>query len=260
MHTNSLRRFGSVRKREPHEIKQIGAAHPAVVEGRPLFPSRVVKVEDSPRLLVSGHNNRKIGKKVLKGEWAGMPIFTLTLAERTTCPRQCFMFDKCYGDAMNWARRHEHGPELEARLAEEVGAAADRNSAGFVVRLHVLGDFYSVSYVARWVDLLHKHKELHLWGYTARSREHDPEIAMSIEGMNHFFRERCNIRFSTPMPKPGGATVFKSVSNAELHKEVIVCPAELHKSECCATCGLCWSKNAREKTIAFIEHGGVKKR
>lgn len=258
-HTTSLRRFGSVRKRDPNEIHHLKRGHPAIVEGRPLFPSRVVRVEDSPRLLVSGHNNRKIGKRVMKGEWAGMPIYTLTLAERTTCPRQCFMFERCYGDAMHWARRHEHGPALERRLAEEVAAKAAEHPKGFVVRLHVLGDFYSAAYVLHWMDLLREHKELHVWGYTARSLRHDTSIALMIEWMNDIFMERCNIRFSTEKAQPGGATVFSSVEAAKQSGSV-VCPAETHGSECCSTCGLCWSKNAREKTIAFIEHGGVKKR
>ncbi len=258
-HTTALRRFDSIRKREAGEIRQLRPDHPAIIEGRPLFPSRVVKVADAPRLLVSGHNNRKIGKKILKGEWAGMPVYTLTLAERTTCPRQCFMFERCYGDAMNWARRHEHGPELERRLAEEVAAKAAEHPKGFAVRLHVLGDFYSAAYVRHWRDLIHKHKELHVWGYTARSREHDPEIRLLIEGLNHFYRDRCFIRFSSKTVEPGGATVFSSIETAS-SATVVVCPAELHQSECCGTCALCWSKNAREKTIAFIEHGGVKKR
>lgn len=257
MHTKSLRRFGSVQKRD--EIKHLRSDHPAIVEGRPLFPKSVVKVEDSPRLLVSGHNNRKIGKRVMKGEWAGMPIYTLTLAERATCPRQCFMFERCYGDAMHWARRHQHGPELERRLTEEVAAKAAEHPKGFVVRLHVLGDFYSAAYVLHWMDLLREHKELHIWGYTARSLRHDTSIALMIEWMNDLFMERCNIRFSSEVVHTGGATVLQTLVQP-LPAGVIVCPAEQHQSECCATCGLCWSKNARDKTIAFVEHGGVKKR
>jgi hypothetical protein len=255
----ALRRFGSVRKRDASDIQHLKSEHPAITEARPLFPSRVVKVEDSPRLLVSGHNNRKIGKKVMKGEWMGMPIYTLTLAERTTCPRQCFMFERCYGDAMHWARRHQHGPELERRLTQEVAAKAAEHPKGFVVRLHVLGDFYSAAYVLHWMDLLREHKELRVWGYTARSLRYDPAIALMIEWMNDLFYERCNIRFSAKLPYPGGATVFPSLEAAR-QQSVVVCPAETQASECCATCGLCWSKNAREKTIAFIEHGGVKKK
>lgn len=189
-----------------------------------------------------------------------MPIYTLTLAERTTCPRQCFMFERCYGDAMNWARRHEHGYALELRLADEVAIKAKEHPNGFVVRLHVLGDFYSSNYVAHWMTMLGRHKQLHIWGYTARSYKHDATIALMIDMMNDIYWERCFIRFSNAEARPKGATVVQSVEEASAMDDTIVCPAELHKSECCATCGLCWSKNAREKTIAFIEHGGVKKR
>jgi hypothetical protein len=63
--------------------------HPAAVEGRTIFPRSVVGAADSPRLLVSGHNNSKLGKEVLRGSRAGWPIFHLTLEERATCPRSC---------------------------------------------------------------------------------------------------------------------------------------------------------------------------
>lgn len=257
MKRSALRRFGSVELKD--NIKQIGADHPAVIEKRPLFPKSVVAVADSPRLLVSGHNNRKIGKKILKGDWAGMPVYTLTLAERTTCPRQCFMFERCYGDAMHWARRHEHGPELEQRLTKEVAAKAAQHRNGFAIRLHVLGDFYSAAYARHWLHLLGNYKELHVWGYTARSFQHDHEIALEIARMNARFPERCLIRWSSNRALPGGATVYGARQQAE-DANVTVCPAELLQSECCATCGLCWSKNFRDKPIAFIEHGGVKKR
>lgn len=59
--------------------------HPALVEGRTIFPSTVVAPADSPRLLVSGTNQRKIGRIVSKGRWKGFPLYTLTLEERATC-------------------------------------------------------------------------------------------------------------------------------------------------------------------------------
>ena len=37
---------------------------------------------------------------------------------------------------------------------------------GFAVRLHNLGDFYSLQYVALWRRLLARHPALHVWGYT----------------------------------------------------------------------------------------------
>ena len=54
----------------------LAADHPAVVEGRSLFTKPAGNHSD--RILVSGFNSKKIGKRVIKGRWAGMPIFTLT--------------------------------------------------------------------------------------------------------------------------------------------------------------------------------------
>jgi hypothetical protein len=125
--------------------------HPAVIEGRTMFPSRVTEEHD--RLLKSGQNQRKLGSHVSKGRWAGMPIFTLTLEERATCPRSCQHWNDCYGNHMHWPKRHAHGPELEGKLALELAVLAAKYPAGFVVRLHILGDFYSSEYVRRWYRL-----------------------------------------------------------------------------------------------------------
>ena len=70
---------------------------------------------------------------------------------------------------MPFAHRLEHGEELERRLITEVkeicrlAASKDRK---VLIRLHVLGDFYSVGYVEMWRKLLVLHKNLYVWGYT----------------------------------------------------------------------------------------------
>ena len=57
---------------------------------------------------------------------------------------------------------------------------------------------------------------------------------------------------------PAGTIVIDDVSEAG---EAILCPAQHTaaeadaKSEACATCGLCWSASAKDKTIAFLRHG-----
>ena len=66
------------------------------------------------------------------------------------------------------ARRVEAGPELEARLEREIEVLDVRHGGGFVVRLHVLGDFYSVEYVGLWRRLLRQYPTLRVFGYTAR--------------------------------------------------------------------------------------------
>jgi len=244
-----LRRHNHLPKSNPEHVKGLRADHPAVVDGHTIFPSTVVDAEDAPRLLVSGVNNRKIGGKVMKGEWTGMPIYTLTLEERATCPRTCTTWDTCYGNGMHMARRHRHGHALEERLFSEVGSLAQKHPKGFVARLHVLGDFYSVAYVREWKYLLFKYPQLHIFGYTARD---GCEIGAAIQDMNDAYPERCFIRTSTAQPRPGSASV---ITDAVPRPDAVICPAELSKTACCSTCGLCWSPAARELSILFILHG-----
>jgi hypothetical protein len=80
----ALRRFVSI-KPKGHRIN-LADDHPALVKGQSIFQGRVEDQSERPRLLIDGHNSRKIGKRVMKGKLKGFPIFTLTLEERATCP------------------------------------------------------------------------------------------------------------------------------------------------------------------------------
>ena len=248
----NLRRHGSLPETVPGNVKPLRDNHPALREKRTLFPTTVWDVKDSPRLFIHGRNNRKVGGQVQKGEWAGMPIYMLSLEERATCPTHCAPWKLCYGNAMHLARRHAHGPELERRMVEDVRALAREHPKGFVIRLHVLGDFYSAHYAAKWLCLLFEVPQLHIFGYTARTPKQDPMIFKVIERMNLQYKDRCFIRQSGPVPAPGGAVV---IYENEPIEGAIICPAELIKTECCSTCGLCWAPAARDKAIAFILHG-----
>lgn len=189
----------------------------------------------------------------MKGEWSGMPIYQLTLPERTTCPSHCHVWNSCYGNAMPFARRHEPGAQLEDYIPNEILDLGRRHPGGFVVRLHVLGDFYSVGYMKMWFDLISECPQLHVFGYTARDEEHDREIFTRIMVLNALWPDRWVIRLSRKTPGPLHAVVVKS--GGEVTQDVILCPAQTGKSECCGSCGLCWSPAAVEKTIGFIEHG-----
>jgi len=252
------RRFESLSAAVPEAVKVLDARHPALRDKRTIFPSTVVDAAHAPRLLVSGMNNRKIGRMVTKGEWAGMPIYTLTLEERATCPPSCHMWASCYGNAMQWARRHRHGEDLVKGLGAELADKARGHPKGFVVRLHVLGDFYSVAYVDFWRAALMRHPELRVFGYTARRIDGDLEdraIAMRIAGLNSALADRFVIRTSAPEPGPMRAVVIDRVPDIPKVPEGIVCPAETQAASCCAECGLCWSKAARKESIVFIRHG-----
>lgn len=214
--------------------------HPAVTEGRTLFPSRVVQPSESPRLLVSGENQRKIGKKVTKGRWKGFPLYTLTLEERATCPRSCSEWATCYGNNMNWSRRHVAGLDLEARLIDEVFTLAERHPAGFALRLHILGDFYSVAYVNLWADLLREVPQLHVFGFTARDPEDD--IGSEVAALNYDWPGRWVVRFSG---------IDSLVIDTPADSQHVLCPVQTEKTDCCGTCGLCWTM---ERPVEFVRH------
>ena len=188
------------------------------------------------------------GRYVKKGKLKGAEVYTLTLTERETCPQSCGHWDDCYGNNMPFAHRLEHGRELEDRLIEEVGekcrkaASKDRK---VLVRLHVLGDFYSVGYVQLWRKLLVLHKNLHVWGYTHVTPSDNLQIYHELQTNLAGFSDRWAVRWSDT----GGEF---SANSEELGTTGIVCPEQEGKTEACTTCSLCW--DAPDKNIIFKTH------
>lgn len=215
----------------------LGAEHDAVIEGRTIFPSR--RSEATERLLKSGEHQRKIGSHVVKGKWSGMPIFTLTLEERATCPRLCQHWNNCYGNKMHWPKRYKHGAELEERLEKELTSLNALYPDGFVVRLHILGDFYSVHYVMSWGRWLQRFPALHIFGYTAR--EMDEDIGLTLQDIHKAFAARFWVRWS----HRDKDTWLSTGDNG------IICPVQTGKVDSCGNCGLCW---AAKKPIKFLVH------
>lgn len=244
------RRFDSHFTVGAHPDVGLPPSHPAVREGRTLFPSTVIYADEAPRLLVSGANQRKLGDRVTKGRWRGAPIFALTLEERATCPASCSNWRQCYGNGMPRARRHRPGPELEYLLHAELAQKQEAHPDGFVVRLHILGDFYDLAYIALWHRWFAEFPALRVFGYTAHPRS--GLMGGAVEKMNLLFPGRCAMRFSSAMPdrtQGGWAITIQDRASAP---DAIICPAQTDKTDCCGTCGLCWHT---DKTIAFLLHG-----
>lgn len=242
----SLRRF-TIHK-APGNPKVLASEHPAVVNATSLYSISARRHTNS--VLISGFNSRKIGARAVKSRWKGMPIYTLTLEERATCPRSCELWASCYGNKMHWSRRQPHGPELEDRLEFELRGLQYEHPRGFIVRLHILGDFYSVEYVRKWAGWLDKFPALRIFGYTARE-ETDPigrELRELIKTRWLRFAVRSSGHKLRGTPGIPYTIVVKSETGA---KGAIVCPAQTDKTDCCGTCGLCWQS---KKPIAFLEH------
>lgn len=237
-------------KRRFHEHFGVGHAlvlaadNPATREGRTIFPTRVFPAHIQDRLLKSGEHQRKIGSHVVKGKLAGAPIYTLTLEERATCPRDCRQWRACYGNGMPWSVRIAPDDVMLDRLALELRGLADRHPR-FLVRLHILGDFYSVAYVEFWRAMVEQMPGLHVFGYTARK---GCGIAAAIDRLNR--GPRCWIRRSDGEPGEFRAIVIDTPDEA-VAQAAVICPAQTGRSACCGTCALCW---ATPKTIAFLRH------
>lgn len=228
--------------------QEIPKTHRAIVEARTLFPSMVQP--PSAEVLKPGKYQRKLGSVVLKGAWKGFPIFSLSLEERATCPVSCKMFRGCYGNGMHRAVRYSHGHNLDKAIWRDLQRLQHRHPDGFVVRLHLLGDFMSVAYVDLWEASLDHFPALRVFGYTHRQAS-DP-IGQAVHALRDAQWGRFAIRTSSgPLDQPAALTV-DAASMAPT--QAIICPAQTGKTQSCGTCGLCWARAARGRPVAFLRH------
>lgn len=231
---------------KPAHMPPIG--NPAFTEKRTLYPMTVT--QDVSNILKSAVNSSKIGGVVLKGKWKGMPIFTLTLQERATCPTACSHWRSCFGNKMHHAIRIDHAaPEFEMALVRQVSRLARQYPRGFVVRLHVLGDFFSVRYVQLWSAMLDTIPALNVFGYSARWDVNADPIAAELVPMVMANWDRFAIRFSNaPVDECSTVSLEHPIQKPA---DAIVCPEQAGRTESCSTCALCWQSRRR---IAFLQH------
>lgn len=242
---STLRRHGTIAPKGRGVV--LSVFDQAARGGRSLFPSRVFDPGEVQRVLKTGHQSRKIGKTVAKGPRKGWPIFTLTLEERATCPRSCTEWLSCYGNNMQAAERIAPGLELELALEAEIGALAAAHPDGFLIRLHVLGDFHSAAYVGFWRRMLAAWPALNVFGFTAQPPSSEIGRTLSSLALD-FGWSRAAIRFSGA---PHAVRAARVIAAGETDAAAILCPAQTGATDCCATCALCWQS---ERSIAFRRH------
>ena len=226
-----------------------GFERPAHREGRTYFPKSVKPVAAMTNILVSGHSNVKIGRDVRVGRFKGWWLYTLSLEERKTCPRACHHWQNCYGNGMPYAKRVDHTdpaflPALEANIDRLV---AVKNRPGIIVRLHALGDFYSVDYVEFWKRQLSRETRLVLFGYTAWLP--GTPIGDEVQRLIDLFPGRAMLRFSN-----GGLedrSTVPIIDAVDCPPGAFVCPEQTGQFEACGKCGACWSTL---KNVAFLAH------
>lgn len=203
-----------------------------------------IRAPDST-MLKPGINNKKLGHIVRHGPLKGAVLYSLTLEERRTCPRACLLWEKCYGNNMPFAHRYDHtAPDFYDQLSAALDTICLAHKR-VLVRLHVLGDFFSKDYVDWWVQQLDERPELSLFGYTAHAPDSEIGRALHRGTVMHGWL-RCAIRYS-------GAEI--PVRSAHVGKEPLpgsfTCPEQLDQVKSCADCGACWNG---ETNVRFIPH------
>lgn len=217
------------------------------------YPDRVFEPDGAELVLKDGCNNSKIGGDVLVGRLKGAYIATLTLEERATCPTSCGHWRTCYGNSMQYARRWKGGPALEAQIRHEVEDACAKNDH-VLIRLHVLGDFYSFKYLCLWADLLDTHENLTVFGFTAWPL--GTRIGDGIAKLRTVYPSRFMIRTSGASGAWGSFTVDFPTERKTIG-DAIVCPEQRDamngapKGIHCGNCAACWST---DRPIVFVEH------
>lgn len=214
-------------------------------DGGTLYKKSLRVPEPRQHVLQPGRNNVKLGGSVAtKGRFHGQALYALTMEEGTTCP-PCDLASVCYGGNMPFARRWVAGPELEQALRRQVGTMTGRP----LVRLHVLGDFYSADYARLWAEEL----QADVFGYTHHQPGSEVHGILAAAGW-----DRMAIRTSWKagndehaVPERGAVTIPVGEPEAAERYDAIICPEQTGNARSCATCGLCWNTT---RNIAFIAH------
>tara|TARA_R110000824_G_scaffold3241_1_gene15375 strand:- start:11402 stop:12115 length:714 start_codon:yes stop_codon:yes gene_type:complete len=236
-------------------LKQLTKTELAIATNRTLFPNKVKSVSDGmgkTEKVIKKSTNVKLGKRVTKGKFKGMPIYTLTLEERATCAPSCVHYETCYGNNMPFATRYKADGALIIAIAHELQELNQRHKNGFLVRLHILGDFFSTEYVAHWDSWLSQFKNLNVYGYTEK-KQGEP-IGDALENMRIKYTIRFMVRISGDTARDNLTALSYDDNRAKKQiktKQAFVCPVQTYMTDSCSTCGLCWTS---KKNVVFITH------
>ena len=167
--------------------KSLRDDHFAIVDGTTIYPKSIKNVNEVKKVLQPG--NDKIGLRVNKGHAAyrGAKFLALSLTERVTCPRSCKHWNDCYGNNLFQSNRLQTDGLMEA-IEAELAVLGKFKNRKYAIRLHVIGDFYSVEYVEFWKRMLETYDNIVVWGYTAHDIDNS-HLARKVIDSRSMFRK-----------------------------------------------------------------------
>ena len=206
--------------------------HAAIVNSRSIYQKNIHDAATYPYKVIKVPTDTKLGKKVKKGKLKGSKIYILTLEERATCDSDCEHWLNCYGNNMPFAHRFIVNDALYPAIERDLDEL-DAKGKPYLVRLHILGDFFNLKYVFFWRKQLAKRELLNIYGYT---RNHPTKaLGIAIKAVRQEYGERFAIRFSNYPDDP------MSAQSKDSSTDGVGCPEQLGLAESCGDCALCWS-------------------
>jgi len=171
-----------------------------------------------------------------------LPSFSLPPIK--TCPgRTPFCKQFCYGlrGRLAWSELREiQEANLEASKQDDfikrmVCEIAGVSSEAF--RLHVVGDFYSVDYVEKWVEIASSFPDMIFFGSTRSWRVPSLKSAVEMFAALPNVIMRASIDF-THQDRPEPGWIVMSVED-----EGLSCPHDYGLVKSCFNCKRCWQSN-----------------
>lgn len=169
-----------------------------------------------------------------------LPSFSLPVI--TTCPGKTPFCERyCYGLRGNFNLlnvKEANDRRLDATLRDDfvdIITGEIRKTRAPAFRLHVIGDFYSVEYVEKWIDIVERLPNVIFFGSTRSWRcEFLAEAMKRFRDIENVYM-KASIDFTdTLQPESCGWNVWS------VEGKGIICPHDEGKVENCFFCGLCW--------------------
>ena len=224
-------------------MSALSSTHPAIVNSQTLYRKNVHDAGNYAHAVIKASTNIKLGKKVTKGHLKGAKIYTLTLEERDTCDPECEHWLDCFGNNMPFAHRFEANDALLVSIERDLDKL-DAKGKPYLVRLHILGDFFDLQYILFWRKQLKNRELLNVYGYT---RHHPTKpLGYALKLVRQEYGKRFAVRFSN-YPDDTFSAQSEHVS-----MDGIICPVQQDRTDSCGTCALCWEME--DKSIIFYDH------
>jgi len=224
-------------------MTSLSPTHQAIVNSQTMYRKNLHDAGNYKYAVIKASTNIKLGKKVTKGHLKGARIFTLTLEERATCDSECEHWLDCYGNNMPFGHRFKANDALMVSIERDLNKL-DAKGKPYLVRLHILGDFFSVEYILFWRRQLAKREYLNVYGYT---RNHPTKpLGYALKLVRQEYGKRFAVRFSNYPDDPFSA------QSEHVSTGGVGCPVQMNRTDSCGTCTLCWEME--DKSIIFYDH------